>query len=458
MIRADANKKIITARKSVQYMVDKHMLRKKKTLQRKYLSEYPGLAAQWHPTKNGDLTPDQVTRGSNQKRWWLCGYGHEWEATVNSRVAGNGCPYCAGQKIIVGVNDLATKRPELITQWHPIKNGTLRPEDVTEFSHKNVWWLCKKGHEWRTKIQDRSRGEGCPYCAGKMVAKGENDLATQYPELVKEWNPIRNGQLMPTDVTPHSMRKVWWQCEKGHEWEANIDNRVKGKGCPYCKGRRAIPGETDLLTVMPELANTWHPTKNGALTPDQVTQGSNRKVWWQCDKGHEWQAIICDRANRNRGCPYCTRQKPIIGENDLATLKPELAEQWHPSRNHLKPTDVTCHSGKKVWWQCEKGHEWEAVIDSRSKGSGCPYCSGKRVLPGVNDIATIYPHLINSWDYDRNKCMGPEKFSANTHRKFWWKCSICNGSWYIAASTIRSNSNQLICPKCQGRSDRVITT
>lgn len=150
--------------------------------------------------------------------------------------------------------------------------------------------------------------------------------------------------------------------------------------------------------------------------------------------------------------------KKNIVKYDLATLNPELAAQWHPTRNHLKPTDVTCHSGKKVWWQCEKGHEWEAVIDSRSKGSGCPYCSGKRVLAGENDIATIYPHLISAWDYDRNKGMGPENFAANTHRKFWWKCSVCNGSWHIAASSITGNSDQLICPKCQGRNDRVITT
>lgn len=455
-MQVDMNQKSVTARKSIQYIVDKYLCWKKRKVQRKYLSDFPGIAAQWHPTKNGDLTPDQVTHASNQKRWWLCSYGHEWEATVSSRVAGNGCPYCAGQKIIVGINDLATKRPELTMQWHPTKNGTLRPEDVTEFSHRNVWWLCEKGHEWKTRIQDRSRGEGCLYCAGKKTAKGENDLETLHPEVAKEWHPTRNGQLMPTDVAPHSMRKVWWQCEKGHEWQSNVDNRVNGKGCPYCKGRRAIAGKTDLLTVMPELASTWHPTKNRTLTPDQVTPGSNRKVWWRCAKGHEWQATICDRVVKHRGCPYCTGQKPVVGENDLATVNPELAAQWHPSKNDFRPIDVTCHSGKKAWWQCTEGHAWEAVIDSRSKGSGCPYCAGKRVLSGVNDIATVYPHLVKAWDYERNKGKRPENFAANTHRKFWWKCSICNGSWHIAASTITGNSEQLVCPKCQGRSDRIV--
>lgn len=275
-------------RDSVQYLIDKQRRwrkthPKKKTL----LSEYPEIAAQWHPTKNGDLTPDQVAYRSNQKRWWMCLEGHEWEATVSNRAKGTGCPYCAGHRAISGVNDLATKRPELVVEWHSVKNGTLRPQDVTEFSHK----------------------------------------------------------------------KVWWMCSKGHEWQANIINRIHGTGCPYCKGKYAIPGETDLAILYPELASEWNAEKNGMLTPDQVTSRSNRKVWWRCEKGHEWQTAIYDRVLKHRRCPYCTGQKPIVGENDLATVNPDLAAQWNPSKNHLKPTDVTCHSGKKAWWLCSEGHE-----------------------------------------------------------------------------------------------------
>lgn len=426
--------------------------KERKTLQ----SECPEIAAQWHPTKNGDLTPDQVAYRSNRKHWWICPEGHEWEATVCSRTKGAGCPYCAGHRAIPEVNDLATKRPELAMQWHPTKNGTLRPEDVTEFSHKKVWWMCSEGHEWQAVISSRSAGAGCPYCAHKKVIPGETDLATLAPELAEEWHPTKNGDLTPDAVTSHSHKKVWWCCAKGHEWQANIINRMQGKGCPYCGRKYAIPGETDLVTVHPELASEWNSEKNGTLTPDQVTSGSNRKVWWTCSEGHEWQAVICDRVLKHQKCPYCTGQKPIAGENDLATVNPELAAQWHPSKNHLKPTDVTCHSGRKVWWMCPEGHEWAAVIDSRSKGSGCPYCAGNRVIPGVDDIATVYPHLAASWDYEKNKGVTPEQVKAKTAQKFWWKCSCCGDSWYIAAASISGNSDRLVCPKCQGRFDRVI--
>lgn len=123
------------------------------------------LAAQWHPTKNGDLTPYDVTTGSNKKVWWLCEEGHEWQAIICNRALNNtDCPYCTGKKVLKGYNDLATVRPEIAKQWHPTKNGNLKPEDVTEFSQKKVWWICSEGHEWQTTVAKRSQGRGCPGC------------------------------------------------------------------------------------------------------------------------------------------------------------------------------------------------------------------------------------------------------------------------------------------------------
>ena len=444
-------------RASVRYLTDRHkswkaFCTKKKTLQ----SEYPEIAAQWHPVKNGDLTPDQVASKSNQKRWWMCSAGHEWEAIVSNRTKGSGCPYSARRKIMVGTNDLATKRPELVVEWHPVKNNTLRPQDVTEFSHKKVWWMCLEGHEWQAVISSRSTGSGCPYCAHKKVIPSETDLATLAPDLVEEWHPTKNGDLIADAVTPHSLQRVWWRCKKGHEWQTSISNRMQGKGCPYCCGKYVIPGKTDLATLHPALAAEWNSEKNGTLAPDQVTSRSHRKVWWTCSRGHTWYADIYHRVAYHAGCPYCSHQVPTVGENDLATVNPGLAAQWHPTKNHLKPTEVTCGSSKKAWWICPQGHEWQAVIKSRNAGSGCPYCAGNRVISGVDDIATVYPHLVSSWNYEKNKGITPEQVKAKTLQKFWWKCSCCGDSWYIAAVSISGNSDQLVCPKCQGHFSRII--
>ena len=86
--------------------------------------------------------------------------------------------------------------------------------------------MCHQGHDWRAVVKDRTSGKGCPYCAGRRVGK-DNNLAVRYPDLIKEWHPTKNGKLTPHKVMPGSHRKVWWICDQGHEWKANISNRGK---------------------------------------------------------------------------------------------------------------------------------------------------------------------------------------------------------------------------------------
>ncbi len=139
--------------------------------------------------------------------------------------------------------------------------------------------------------------------------------------------------------------------------------------------------ETSLATVNPKLASEWHNTLNGNLTPLDVTAGSNKKVWWKCDKGedHEWEASIKSR-NAGRGCSICSGKK-VVKSVSLGFLNPKLTEEWHPSLNGvLTPNDVSIGSNKKVWWKCKAGedHEWEASVDKRNNGQGCTICAGKK--------------------------------------------------------------------------------
>ena len=207
---------------------------------------YPEVAKQWHPTKNGSLLPKEVYAGSNRKAWWMCERGHEWEAVIGSRQR-TGCPHCSNRRVIPGENDLATTNLELVSEWHPTKNGVLKPTDVVSGSNQKVWWMCEKGHEWETVINHRAQGKGCPYCKNRRLLRGFNDLQTVSPKIAAEWHPTKNGDLKLSDVFSTVLKKVWWKCEKGHEWEAPIGSRTTGgTGCPYCSGHRAIPGETDL--------------------------------------------------------------------------------------------------------------------------------------------------------------------------------------------------------------------
>lgn len=277
------------------------------TLQDHFTNNIQWPATVWHPTLNGELTPEAVSPGSKKRVWWRCERGHDWQAPVYSVTNGSGCPYCAGKRPIVGETDLATTHPQLMPMWSP--RNTIAPTAITAGSRKKVWWRCERSHEWEAEVFTVATGtSGCPYCAGKRAIPGENDLATMRPDLMEQWDYDRNADIAPVELLPSSHDKVWWRCELGHNWQAVVFSRTKesGSGCPYCTGKKVLAGFNDLGTLKPELANEWYQPLNGDLTPRDVTLGSNKKVWWRCGERHVWQAAIYSRTRKkSAGCPVC---------------------------------------------------------------------------------------------------------------------------------------------------------
>ena len=164
-----------------------------------------------------------------------------------------------------------------------------------------------------------------------------------------------------------------------------------------------------LASVHPELIPEWS-EKNLPLTPDKITFGSNKRVWWKGACGHEWETSVKARSKGEK-CPICSGARVIEGINDLATLKPLLAQEWS-KKNKLKPTEVSVASHKKIIWKCKHGHEWEASVKSRTvNGTGCPYCSHNKVLAGFNDLASQYPNIAAEWS-DRNLPLLPTMVTA----------------------------------------------
>ena len=338
------------------------------------------LLNQWAMDLNCGLTPHDVAARSHKKVWWICEKGHKYQSVIEDRTGrGSGCPYCAGRRVLVGFNDLASQNPELAAQWHPTLNGVLTPEMVAPGSERKVWWMCEQGHSWEADTATRTRGSDCPVCTHRTLVPGANDLAATHPELAAQWHPTLNENLSPKDVfAGDCRRKAWWICEKGHEWQAAISSR-RSSGCPYCAGKLVLPGFNDLASQLPDVAQDWHPTLNGDLTPQMVTVNSNKKVWWQCQRGHAYQSSVAGHSTGGRGCPYCANRRVLPGFNDLDTVYPVIAAQWHPSlNNELTPKEVTAGSDKKVWWKCNMGHIWKAFIYSRTGPDkcGCPVCAG----------------------------------------------------------------------------------
>ena len=269
---------------------------------------FPDVAQEWDYSRNGDLTPKDVVAHSNKKVWWKCSKcGNSWEQDCNHRTGRKtGCPYCSGRVAVPGVNDLYTVNPTLAKEWHPSKNLPMQPANYLPQSNQKVWWVCSHGHEWEASIKDRYQGTGCPICAGREVLAGFNDLQTTHPQLIDEWDFSKNTTLGPTEVSAGSHKKVWWICSHGHEWKSTVSNRSRGnRNCPICSNQKLLPGYNDLETTNPALAKEWNSSKNGELTPRNVFQNTNKKVWWVCRKGHEWMSSPNDRTQGN-GCPICS--------------------------------------------------------------------------------------------------------------------------------------------------------
>jgi len=278
-------------------------------------------------------------------------------------------------RIASGEYNLALLNPELAKEWHP-DNGLL-PEQVTPFSRMKVKWRCEKGHEWLARVCKRSGGNNCPVCFFNSKPGYGQKLPVTHPHLAAQWNYEKNKSLLPTMVTFSSQKKVWWRCEKGHEWVKSINKRSQGRGCPLC-AIKPLSADYCLTRLKPEVAIEWHPEKNGSLIPWDVTPWSRKRVWWRCRKGHEWQARVDNRFYGSR-CPVC-HGNMVTEQNCLEAQYSELAAQWHPEKNGaLTPGDIRPFSRRRVWWKCRWGHEWEARIDKRSIGRGCPECR-KRLI------------------------------------------------------------------------------
>ena len=247
-------------------------------------------------------------------------------------------------------------------------------ETVGIGSHKKAVWKGKCGHEWEAVIRSRAAGAGCPYCSHNRVLAGFNDLDYLFPKVAQKWSTA-NLPLLPWQVTAYANTKVWWICEKGHEWEALISTRSYGSQCPYCSGIKVLPGYNDLATTHPQLVKEWSSRNDGVL-PDSVNQRSTENVWWHCNScGNEYRAVIRSRI-RGINCPVCEERAVLAGYNDLATTDPKLILEWNYEKNtDVQPSEVSRNSMRSVWWKGPCGHEWKDRIYSRTvEKTGCIYC------------------------------------------------------------------------------------
>ena len=332
---------------------------------------------------------------------------------------------------------MATENPDLASEWNYEKND-LNPNEIGSKSKKSVWWKCKNGHEWQQVIEVRNRGIGCPYCNGKKITKGENDLLSKYPRIAKEWDYTKNDKK-PDEVFPSSSKMFWWICPKGHSYKQTAGNRIQNHGCPICSKERVtsfqekivfyyvkkyFPSTIDNYKIkelekreidifVPSInvgieydGGYYHIDPNNDLEKDKICDNLGIKLYRirdnKCAKINS--TSIC-YYRKNKSTEDLTKiiikllndlgiEKSDIDINrdldsiyneiehttkkeSLATKYPKIAKEWNYEKNgNFKPEHIAPKSSKKVWWKCSKcGHEWLTDPNHRSRGQGCPKCA-----------------------------------------------------------------------------------
>jgi len=331
---------------------------------------------EWHTVLNAPVTPADVAPKTKKKFWWKCkNCDYEWQSRVEARWR-QGCPEC-GKRVnienrrknwLANKGSVAERYPHLFVEWH--EDNKFSPAELTPSSSEKILWKCIKGHTWKATVNSRSStGAGCPFCTGARLWSAGLPSALQ-----AEFSIEQNSGTDVSELSAGSPRKVWWKCARGHTWQASVASRARnGRGCPYCAGQIATP-EKNLALNNPQLLVEWDYEANGSLTPRDVLSGSGKRVWWRCGGGHSWRATVASRS-KGTGCPYCANQR-VSDTNSLLVCFPELVKSWHYEKNApLTPDKVVAGSGRKVWWLCGKGHEWQSIIATRSLyGAGCPVC------------------------------------------------------------------------------------
>lgn len=373
---------------------------------------------EWDNARNGGVTPNDISYGSNKQVHWTCSEGHFYTASPWARTQDMGCPICTGKKIMKGYNDLESQFPLLAKEWHPTKNGHLTPDQVFPFSNKMAWWICEFGHEWKATINSRHKNR-CPHCyQDHRISVREKlvyfNLKKYFPETLENFKLSSSSKITVDMCIPSLKLVVEYDGTLFHQDAQRDTNRFK-----------IIEDEGyDLIRIREPnlpLLDHGHSIILESTSLADVASGI-QKLFEKLNLEYNI-SIPFTKVDVDADLPEVYKLIDFsVVDNSLESIYPELAKEFHPTLNgSLNPNRITCRSGLKVFWICPDDHSYQATVLNRTNGKGCPYCAGKKVLAGYNDLATLRPEIAQQWDYEKN-ILSPEEVTAYSHKKVWWKC------------------------------------
>jgi hypothetical protein len=349
------------------------------------VDKFPDIAEQWDYKRNSPLVPNLFSAGSDQKFYWLCEYGHSFNATIKNRtLRKSGCPKCytenrfhtARERSIKKNGSLESIKPKYFKMFDFDKNK-LSPSKVPIKNKVMIWWMCKNGHSFEKSALNMFNNSKCDEC---------NSFGFNHSDLLKEVSPTRNDMNKVSQLSQFSGKVIWWRCINGHEWETKLHSRTRARtGCPICNDTENL-----LSRKFPEYQKVWDFNKNNKLKFSEIPYNSNIKAWWICLECNESYSQTVYRKTKNRGCPKCGKKRAVEAAR-IARLKkygslkknyPTITSYLNKEKNiDLDPDGIASKAKNVVNWKCPKGHEWVAGINTMTderRSYVCPVCKNKK--------------------------------------------------------------------------------
>ncbi len=433
------------------------------------LTKCPDVAKEWHPTKNGDLKPNNITYKSGKKVWWLCPKGHEYEAKPHDRVGdGTGCPICSARRNTSFPEQalffyIKKMYPDALSRYkdifeHGMELDIYIPSIKTGIEYDGYnWHKSEEQHNRERKKFDICEANGIMLYRIKDIksdlwqdvankffwisnSKNKNNLECVIQEVL-DWLDHSTNPFTKNPLNPCFHTSILVDFEKDKTEILKYLTEI----------------QESLVDTRPDIAEQWDYVLNKPLVPEMFSKGSNDTVWWICTKcGKSYKASI-NHKNRSdsRCCSSCAKieqgksftKYKVKQVGSLKETNPKLAKEFHPTKNgELTVDNITAKRFKKVWWLCPKcKYEWEASPNNRSKGVGCPHCSGRVAMPGFDDIITLKLPFMDEWNYEKNKDINPNTLLPGSGKKAWWKCKTCGYEWF---TEVRMRTIGHGCPSC----------
>ena len=431
------------------------------------IEECPEIEEWWDYDKNS-IGPDRVTRGSHYEAYFKCpACAVEIRRDIHSFIAQhrNGqflpvaCPECGYSSKGDPEDNLVKLCPDIIKWWDYEKNAPFKPEQFTKGSQFFAHMKCPDcGLELYTGIHSllHTNDDGTVVvshqgrCRKYKAIASKNNLVKQYPQIIDWWDYEKNGSELPEEYTLYSPKKIHFKCpECGSETHRRItdafaigdDGTPNLFKCSYCSRIKPIRGFNSLAALYPEIAAQCISTED----TERIFPSALSRMEWKCpDCGNTWFAIVKDRVN-GEGCPYCENRRVIPGVTSLDAVKPELTKEWSPN-NVRDISEFFPTSAYRALWVCpECKGEYRASINSREIGDdACPYCAGRKVIPGVTSLEAVKPELLEEWSPNNVRDIS-EFFPTSTYRALW-KCPACSGEYRASINSREIGDDS--CPYC----------